>query len=382
MAPKTDDLTTGQLGALLADPDRRADAAIALARRGAREYSKPIAGALPKLTGNERAAFAVALEMLGDPSVAPALMEHVDWTVHHLLVRLTGRDPLVTDPDDLRAAWEHVDLTAPARPQARVGTVGATRADLTLDDGLGRLRIAFPRTSWPRWDRSLLVDDVPLYNVGSACGTCETMIASTGWPSAEVASVSARLRDRLADLPALDEDLVDALRPVLVALPSGHYRLHLLDLDLEQVRDPEASWWHRRYAEREETFDEPFWPGVEHFQLRRQIPGPVRTYGVVMPSSERRDADTVAVHRAAIERGARPAALLWGWVDDRYVEMEYQERFLVSVVLDGHHKLTAYAEAGVPARAVFVTRVEDNWGPPGERDRYLNEVVSALPVPR
>ena len=204
------DLTTGQLGALLADPDRRADAAIALARRGAREYSRPIAAALPRLTGTERAAFAVALEMLGDPSVVPALMEHVDWTVHHLLVRLTGRDPLVTDPDDLARAWQGLDLTAPARPELRVCAVGATRADLTLHDGLGRLRIAFPATSWPRWNRSLLIDGEPVYSVGSGCGTCETMIAQTGWPSGAVAAVSTRLRARLADLPALDEDLVDA----------------------------------------------------------------------------------------------------------------------------------------------------------------------------
>jgi hypothetical protein len=383
MAPKTDDLTTGRLGALLADPRRRSDAAIELGRRGAREYSEPIAAALPRLTVGERAVYAAALEMMGDPSVVPALLAHADeWAVHHALVRLTGRDPLVTDPGDLRRAWQDLDLTAPARPDVRVGAVGPTRADLTLDDGLGRLRIGYPDGTWPRWNQSLLVDGSPVYSVGAACGTCETMIAQTGWPSAEVASVSARLRDRLADLPALDEDLVDALRPVLVALPSGHYRLHLLDLDLEQVRDPEASWWHRRYAEREETFDEPFWPGVEHFQLRQQIPGPVRTYGVVMPSSERRDADTVAAHRAAIERGARPAALLWGWVDDRHVEMAYPERFLVNVVLDGHHKLTAYADAGIPARAVFVTRLEDNWGPPAERDRFLVEAVTPLLTPR
>jgi hypothetical protein len=58
--------------------------------------------------------------------------------------------------------------------------------------------------------------------------------------------------------------------------------------------------------------------------------------------------------------------------------MEYLERFLVSVVLDGHHKLTAYAEMGVPARAVLVARLEDCWGPPGERDRHLNEVVTPL----
>lgn len=388
MAPRTNDLTTAQLGALLSDRQRRADAAIELGRRGAREYSGPIAAALPGLTGSEHSAYVVALEMMGDPSVVPALLARtVDWDVHHALVRLTGRDPLVADQNNLGRAWQDLDLAAPARPEVRVAEVGATRAELALHDGLGRLRIGSRPTSWPRWDRSLLIDSVPVYNIGSGCGTCETTIASTGWPSAEVASVSARLRDRLADLPALDEDLVDALRPVLVALPSGHYRLYLLDLDLEQVSDPAASWFHRRLAERGDEYgdeygDEPFWPGIEHFQLRQPIPGPVRTYGVVLPSREQRTAATVAAHRAAIDGGARPAALLWGWVDARYVEMEYHERFLVNVVLDGHHRLTAYAEAGVPARAVLIARVEDCWGPPGERDRYLVEAVTPLLVPR
>jgi hypothetical protein len=58
--------------------------------------------------------------------------------------------------------------------------------------------------------------------------------------------------------------------------------------------------------------------------------------------------------------------------------MEYHERFLTAVVLDGHHKLTAYARAGVPARVVLLSRSEDNWGPPEDRDRYLVEVTTPL----
>lgn len=378
MARAASDLTTAQLGALLSDPERGADAAIELGRRGAREYSGAIAAALPGMTGG-REAFVAALEMMGDPSVVSVLLTQTgDWAVHEALVRLTGRDPLVTD---LARAWDDVDLAAPPSLSVAVDAVGPHRADLTLHDTLGRLRIGYVSTAWPRWNRSLLVDSVPMYSVGSVCGTCETVIALTGWPSGEVASVTARLRDRLADLSALDADLVDALRPVLVALPSGHYRLYLVDLDLEEVTDAATSWWHRRYDRREEYDEDRYWPGITHFQLRQEIPGEVPAYGVVMPSSPRRDPATVSVHRAAIERGARPAALLWGWIDDRHVEMAYPERFLVNVVLDGHHRLAAYAGSGVPARAVLVSRVEDNWGPPGERDRYLNEVVSEL-VPR
>lgn len=387
MAPATSDLTTVRLAALLTDPDHRVAAALELGRRRAREHSAAILAAMPAEPGRDRAAFVVALEEMGDPSVVPALRPMAgDWDVHHALVRLTGRDPLVTDPRDPAArqrAWADLDLDVPALPRVEVSSVTATRADLTVDDGLGRLRIDYDSPTgsvWPRWGRSLLIDGVPVYRVGSLCGTCETTIALTGWPSGEVAAVSARLRDRLADPRALDQDLVDALTPMLVAMPSGHYRLYLLDLDLEHVTDPAASWWSRRVDERGDAGadDEPGWPGVEHFQLRQRIPGPVRTYGVVLPSRGQRTAETVATHRAAIDSGARPTALLWGWVEQRNVEMEYPERFLVGVVLDGHHRLTAYAESGVPARVVLVARVEDSWGPPGERDRFLAEVVTPL----
>lgn len=372
------------LAALLDDPARRAEAAIALGRLGAREHSARIAAALPRLTGRDHTAFVIALELLGDPSVVPALLPYAgDWDVHHALTRLAGRDPLVADDPDARTrAWANVDLATPATPSVRTTAMSPTHAAFELDNGLGRLRIDYdppvPGSSWVRWGRSLLVDGTPLYRVGSLCGTCETTIALTGWPTDRVAAVSARVRQRLANLTELDDDLLDALHPLLVALPTGHYQAFLLDLDLERVRDPAESWWHRRVADRGEEDEWPTWPGTDHWQPRAPIPGPVRTYGAVLPSHETHDPETVATHRAAIEDGARPAALLWGWVEERHVVMEHLERFLVGVVLDGHHKLDAYAAAGVPARAVLLARIEDCWGPPEERDRYLTEVVTPL----
>lgn len=377
---------------LLTDGKRQGRAAIALGRLDAREHTARIAGRVRKLKGLERQAFLVALELMGDPAAVPALLRGpFDGDVHHALVRLTGHHPLVEDlrnPRSIRAAWQTVDLTGPAEPRLRAGPMTETRADFVLDNGLGRIRIdhdpPLPGSVWPRWNKSLMVAGTPVYHLGSDCGTCELTMGLTGWPAESVAESSARLRDRLADLPRLDADLIDAALPLLVALPTGHYRAFLVDLDVEWVTDAETSWWHRRTRLRDEDDwyddDEPMWPGAEHFQLREPIPGSPAAYGLVMPS---RSPDLlreqrVAEHAAAIAAGARPAAMLWGWVDDRYIHMSQHERILAAVVLDGHHKLTAYARAGVPARAVLLSRSEDNWGPPEDRDRFLVEVTTPL----
>ncbi|MGH3878234.1 MAG: hypothetical protein ACRDSK_14480 [Actinophytocola sp.] len=377
---------------LLDDRERGGNAAIALGRLHAHEHTARIARRLRRLKGLERQRFVIALELMGDPAAVPELLRgRFDGEVHHALAHLTGRHPLVENlrnPRAIRAAWRSVDVTEPARPDLRDVQVGETRADFVLDDGLGRILIdddpPTPGSLWPRWGRSLMVAGTPVYNLGSTCGTCELTMRLTGWPPESAVESSTRLRDRLADLPRLDADLIDAARPLLVAMPTGHYRTFLLDLDLERVSDPEMSWWHRRTQRRgdndDDELDEPYWPGAEHFQLRDTIPGSPPAYCVVMPSRSPellRD-ERVAEHAAAIAAGARPAALLWGWVDDRYVQAEHHERFLVAVVLDGHHKLTAYARAGVPARVVMLSRTEDNWGPPEDRDRYLIEVTAPL----
>ena len=65
----------------------------------------------------------------------------------------------------------------------------------------------------------------------------------------------------------------------------------------------------------------------------------------------------MARHAALIAAGERPAAVVLGWIDDRYVKARHEERWLVGAVLDGHHWLTAYAAAGVPARVLLFARV-------------------------
>ncbi|MEU8621580.1 hypothetical protein [Streptomyces sp. NPDC048623] len=379
-----------RLGELLADPAApRGRAALALGRLGAREWTAPIAGRLSEVTGLDHVAFAVALELMGDPAAVPHLLrwlaesgEERVYDVHHALVRLTGRDPLLPEGASgaayaaaVRAAWaEGGTERAPAVVRDVVVESGA-RARFSVDGGAGRIRIDFdppaPGSAWPRWDRSLTFDRKPLYRVGSFCDTCELGLSLLGWPDDEAARIAARLRGRLAGLDRLDAALLAEWSPVLGELETGHYRALLLDLPLERVTDPARSWWWRRTTARPEEDDDAsayaddspadHWPGVAHFQLPTPVPGGrmPSTYGALLPSQppEALDPATVAGYTAAIAAGERPAAVVLGWIDDRYVEARHEERWLVGAVLDGHHRLTAYAAAGVPARVLLLARV-------------------------
>ncbi|MFJ5079587.1 hypothetical protein ACIP8Z_34040 [Streptomyces sp. NPDC088553] len=390
-----------RLGALLEIPAVRCRAALALGCLGARAWTAPIAGRLSEVTGLDHTAFAVALELMGDPAAVPYLLRRLVesgdeqvYDVHHALVRLTGRDPLLPERVNgaayaaaVRAAWaDGRTERAPAVVRDLVVESGA-RARFSVDGGAGRIRVAFdppsPGSSWPRWNRSLTFDGKPLYRVGSLCDTCELGLTLLDWPGDEAIRIAARMRGRLAGLDRLDAALLAEWTPVLGELETGHYQALLLDLPLERVSEPARSWWYRRAvaraqedgddsdhgddsenADASESGDdgaEDHWPGVSHFQLAAPVPGgrvPF-TYGALLPSQplEALDPATVARHAAAIGAGERPAAVVLGWIDDRYVEARHEERWLVGAVLDGHHRLAAYAAAGVPARVLLLARV-------------------------
>ncbi|MCZ0983321.1 hypothetical protein O1L60_41495 [Streptomyces diastatochromogenes] len=397
-----------RLGALLEDPVARGRAALALGRLGAREWTAPIAGRLGGVTGLDHVAFVVALELMGDRAAVPYLLrwlaesgEERVYDVHHALVRLTGRDPLLPErargaayAEAVRAAWAD-GRTGREPVVVRDLIVGSGAwARFSVDGGAGRIRVGFdppsPGSSWPRWDRSLMFDGKPLYRVGSVCDTCELGLTLLGLPDGEAGRIAGGMRGRLADLERIDVGLLAEWSPVLGELETGHYRALLLDLPLERVSEPARSWWYRRVAARaEEDGDdseygeerpEDHWPGVPHFQLTAPVPGgrvPF-TYGALLPSQPPQALDPAAVarHAAAIEAGKRPAAVVLGWIDDRYVEARHEERWLVGVVVDGHHRLAAYATACVPARVLLLARVGGDGGADGGLEG-LAEVAAA-----
>jgi hypothetical protein len=381
-------------------------AAIALGRLRATEHTSGLVARLPGLKGLTYAGFVVALELMNDPAAVPGLRDwlalapdELVWDVHHALHELTGRDPLLPLHADraatvsaIRAAWAEVDLArAPAAPSLDAFELrDPAEAAFVVRDGRGLITIEHdpppPGSSWPRWNKSLLVGGQALYAVGSDCGTCETTLRLTGWPAERAAALAASARDALRDVASLGRPLFDRLEPLLAGLRSGHYVATLADLDLERVASPETSWWARRYALRDPdapgstTDAASSWPGVEHFQLREPIPGEERTFGVILPSQppSALAPDTVDAYARLIRAGERPAALVLAWVEAKEIAGEVPERFLVGVVLDGHHKLAAHARAGIPARALLLCRLEDTWGPPEDRERFIREATAPL----
>lgn len=376
----------------------RAVTALALGRMRATPCTGDIARQLPKTRRDalEHDKLVVALELMGDPAAVPALRRWLrrapkghTYSLHHALRALTGRDPLIGESArSIRSAWSSLDLSTTPTPRIHWRLADPTRATATVHDGTGLLAIDFdpppsPNPNWPRWSRSLRVAGRPLYRVGSVCGTCETVLYLSGWPRERAAMLSARLRHWLADVPELTEQLLDDARPLLGALRTGPLLITLADLDLELVTEPSASWFARRQELRaSEDRIGTDWPGTPHLQLRHRIPGPKPTFCSVLPATplDALDESTITSHASAVEAGSRPAAVLLTWAEDRDVHLEYPERYLVNVVLDGHHKLGAYTRLGVPARALLVGRVADSTGPAKDRARYLREMVEPLRV--
>ncbi|GAA1032841.1 MULTISPECIES: hypothetical protein [Amycolatopsis] len=370
------------LGALLKDDNRCGRAALALARLGAREWTVPIARRLFAVAGLKHIFLAVALEEMGDPAAVPVLLdwlangpEQNAWDVHRALVRLTGRSPLLPSPDDIRQVWAGLDLTVGPVPEVRDVAVDSPSAlRFSVDEGRARVRVEFdpslPGSMWPRWEQTLYVGDRARFGVGSGCETCESTLHLLGFGPAEALAGAARVREVLAAPRELTAATVRALEPLLQELETGHYRMLLADLPLERVRTLEQSWWSMRRTETRSAWEgDPDWPGIEHFQLPQAIPGEMPTYGSVVPSQPLDALDQVTIDRyaEAIARGERPAALLLAWAEDRYISAQWPERFVLGVVLDGHHRLAAYAAAGVPARLVLLVR--------GESGETVEEVV-------
>lgn len=381
------------VASFLDDPALGRHAALALGRLGARVHTRAI---VDRVLGQRELAFGaflVALELMNDASAIEPLRQLLPqapvrgvWDLHHALVRLTGREPVYPLGEDreatahaLRAAWAEIDLARAPRPRLEsMALTSPSELTWTAHETSGRICIDYdpppPGSQWPRWNKSLYVDGRPLYGIGSDCGTCETSLRLAGWPTDRAAAATARVRGALADVPKASVELARALEPLFGELRPGHYVATCVDLHLEWIGDPKRSWYGRRRTLRDgRDREDRLGIGTPHFQVPSVIPGPEPTFAIVLPSQDPASIDgaTVDGHAAAIAAGARPACIALSWLEWKEVRGEFLERVLVGVVLDGHHKLAAYARAGVPARTLLVCRIEDTYGPAEDRPRWF-----------
>lgn len=390
-----------KLESLLAEDQLGWHAALALARLRHRPSVEKIARRIAESQGLDRVGFIVALEVMNDPAAVPLLRDLLlsrddrpAWDLGHALWRLTGREPLV--PIDvtgkgldqaIASAWRQVDLDAVPRPRMQNLTFEPDERTATFEilDGEARLRVdcdpPAPGASWPRWEVSLYLEEQRLYTVGTLCDTCETTLHWLRMPSERATLAAASIREALVTLSAPRQETLQALAPLLTAMRTGHYLARVVDLDLQYVTVPERSWLTQRLLIRQDpagSFCDPAvinWPGTEHFQMLRPVLEDIPTYGLVLPTSPlaKLDRDTVERYEDELRRGARPAALLLAWLEEKHVQSELTERFLVSIILDGHHQLMAYRRQGIAARCLVISRLDECAGPLEDRSRWLRQ---------
>jgi HEAT repeat protein len=403
-----DQSVAGLVAARLDAPseEERMQAAITLGHLGAQEYALALAERLTKDKGRVFQAVVSALEMLRSRTVLPVLVNALQkatddqvWDIAHALAVISGVDVAVDPraaPGRVRKAWlraaaKDMLATVPAARVANVtrGADGFSSFDVLF--GRGDVQIDFdrpePGTTWPRWGRSLLVRGQQVLDIGSTCGTCESLLRFGAWPAEDVSRLAEILEDRRGEM-----DLVSCVKswePLLCRLRAGRYLAADLTLPVERIDSMRKrdSWFVRRNELRVDDDDageaaaplsdaDLFWPGMTHYQGPRESVPP--TYPVVLPLTDPGALDTKTVDRfaAAIREGGRPPVVAYTWLDEREVEARWAERFLYLAVLNGHHRLEAYAHTGVPARIVAVARIEDSWGPPDEPATYLEEAFA------
>lgn len=308
--------------------------------------------------------YAAALEWMGDSAAVPYLLRGAQsrdraraWAAHHALVSITGRDPLVrrdrSYEDAVADAWS---LPARAAPELAIVALSPREASLTLDEGRRRLCIDLPPVrggAWTRWSMALCVDGVPLYTLSSHCGTCASILVKVGDLGASLPVKLNELRQCVQAIAELTPTVIQQLAPLLHPLASGHYLASLVDLAVERIDTPERSWLERRGGG---------WPGTTHFQTIQTAVMETHTAFVIVAPSQSLEAlneEVISQYERHIQTGARPVTLVLSWLEDRdHSDGEWSERFLMALVLDGHHKLAAYARCNVPARILFLTHLE------------------------
>ncbi|MFO0562570.1 MAG: hypothetical protein U0269_31425 [Polyangiales bacterium] len=397
----------------LATPEQRAEvtraigerissdwtAAVALAVLGERSYTPAILDAMKKATDLPFDGYTVAIETMRDEAAVPALMAMLEardpkraWGLEKALKACTGRAPLVDrcfSPElhaaAVLAAWKRPPLAAPT---LRIAQRAARWATFGLDHGGGEIRIEntpYNGGSWPRWSRALYVNDAALYDVSSGCGTCRTILQLAG-KLADHTSLD-RYRAALGAIDTIEYETLTALLPLIGRLQTSHYLASLVDLAIERVDDSARSWLANYYpadadlAGGNDGVD--FAPRTTHFQSRERGPeSALSTFCVLVPGQDlaKLDEARVSEYEAAIREGARPAVIALTWVEDRLTNWDGTDsvRALLGVILDGHHKLAAYARAKIPARLLTITNFDASTCGETEPEDAVHEAIAAL----
>ncbi|MCL2482203.1 MAG: hypothetical protein FWF43_02065 [Propionibacteriaceae bacterium] len=393
---------------ILTDDERlgREQAVYALAQLHDAESAEPITRLLATmLTGARPASFdigrlPVALEMIGETSVAPTLQDMIAWAddqavywLGRAIHRLTGHSPCAPDTDStaqrdrftdqVRHDWAAIDLTTQPVTQVQWTITSSRTAETIVTNGRNVFALTpdDPKSlSWPEWVFTWRHGGERLYETGTDCSTCDVLLNRVGWAPDEAVRLAQAVRDQAAHVEHFDSAFMTALEPLVGTLSSGRYQLRLVDLRLEAV--PKSDTWFaanqtdtRDQSDSLDQDDEVYQPTVSIHAPADAHSGKTSSYApksaittgdrdpafalpfVIAPTQppSALDPSTIASFRDAILAGKRPAAIVAAHSAQRHpYTSQDPHRSVTGFILDGHHKMAAYTSLGLPYRLVLI----------------------------
>jgi hypothetical protein len=237
--------------------------------------------------------------------------------------------------------------------------------------------------SWPAWDRFITLDGKKAYHIGNICGTCEFMFERLEGANDKVSPTELTHRFR-AGVTRLDEDI---LHTVAAALPVGDYRTLLVKCVPTRVLPSEPGDYFREEQVAlwgvNAFWGLPHYTKTEYYRTERiRMTNGRGLFEFVIPMVPKSflHADAVRSYKDALLGGTTPTALAISILDikqpaDWEGNPEINAHWCLShYLLDGHHKILAASELGLPISILSFLAVEKGISTREE----IEEVVQVL----
>ncbi|HBL19133.1 MAG: hypothetical protein A2X36_01660 [Elusimicrobia bacterium GWA2_69_24] len=211
------------------------------------------------------------------------------------------------------------------------------------------------------------------FEIGNDCDTCHFWFKCLQEPKLFSQKKIVNLPKSLSVPRPLDADLLHDISPVIDLMEKGEHYVFNTAINLigPYKSDDENSYFHN--GEFHEIWDiedpaaEDILSGWEHYEgktprIYRHEPIVEKQFDFLIPlvPLQRLKPENIRLYQQMIAQGDRPRILVLGLLQRAIPESvstgqnKNLHSFFAGFVLDGHHKLTAYQRAGVPANCLVI----------------------------
>ena len=180
------------------------------------------------------------------------------------------------------------------------------------------------------WWYDLSFDGKPLYNIGNLCSTCQAIFSLLNVLETPLApaELSQHLRDGITTITP------DILDTVGAMIPNGKYIVGLLNIQ-PVISDRNTSPNSLRNR-------------IDNGRVNGSVGEILNEIVLPLIAEDRLDRATIDNYKARMQAGERPTVLALSVADDRAPSGRAPDYYLAHFLLDGHHKMVAARELGLP----------------------------------